>query len=368
MENSQLPNERAYKNDFIYQKGHEILVSITSDVNFIFETDAETDDVISANKAVLAASSPVFKAMFYSDLKEEGDIKIVDVPSAAFNEFLQFFYDYQVKLTMDNISDVLQLIDKYDVGNGHKVCIDFLKDHLMLDDIIWGLHLSIKFRLDELMNFCKEKIELNYRAVFDKITFNNDGKICAANDRLSEIDWKAVLPQVFMTSQNVIRNMSEQLQNKQAIYLINLAAAENSCSKVTNKEIIVFSLDNPMMLTDIVCSNIFSYNDKLADVISFDMTIERKPKVSSWYPDILYHGKVDIPMGQNCVKLTTPMLIEPHKVYAINFKSNVVDKLIYTKKSSVKNKVVKLAPNVNISFLENNDKTLVALLYFSHLS
>lgn len=46
---------------------------------------------IPAHKKVLAASSPVFDAMFNDLLKENGDVKIGDISANAFREFLQIF-------------------------------------------------------------------------------------------------------------------------------------------------------------------------------------------------------------------------------------------------------------------------------------
>lgn len=365
MESSQTI-ENFYNNDLIYVKCHDVLISITADVHFIFEAEAEADVVkISANKAVLAASSPVFNAMFNGELKEKGDIKLVDVSSAAFKEFLQFFYEHQVKLTMDNIADVVKLIDKYDVAGGNPICVNFLKQNLTFDNILWGLNLSIKFRLNELKTFCKDEINKNYKAIFDKISFDDDGKLCASNDRLSEIDWKTVMPHVFMASQSFIRTISNQLEKKCAIYCVTLCSAVESMRCLTKNETTLFSLDKSMMLTDIICSKVFKYG-KNAE-ISVHLTIERKSDVSSWYP--LYRQKVDINQGRNLVKLTTPMLIESDYVYAINLKMEIPESdPLFTYKSIVKDTEIELAPNVNISFLGKNEKSLISVLYFTHLT
>lgn len=358
--------EDLYNNDLIYEKGHDILINVTADVHFIFE--AQTDVVkVSANKAILAASSPVFNAMFNGKLKEEDNIKIVDVSAPAFKEFLQFFYEHKVKLTMENISDVVKLIDKYDVAGGSRICVQFLMENLTFDEILLGLDLSIKFRMDELTNFCKDKINGNYKAIFDNINFDDDGKLCPSNDRLSEIDWKTVLPHVFMASKSFIRKISHQLENKGAIYCVTLSSAERSFSQMTENETIVFSVDKPMMLTDIVCSKVIKFND--VRELSFDMTIERKPYISSWYSQHLHTETVDIKhQGLDLVKLTAPIIIESDYVYAINFKSKKPVDHFYTYKSIVKEAVIELAPNVNIRFLGNNDKSLISVLYLTHLN
>lgn len=62
-----------------------------ADVNFLFKNEGKAVKV-PANKAILAALSPVFRAMFFGQLQEKGDVDIVDATSDGFKEFLQLFY------------------------------------------------------------------------------------------------------------------------------------------------------------------------------------------------------------------------------------------------------------------------------------
>lgn len=57
----------------------------------------------------MAIDSDVFKAMFYGNLKEGDDIRVIEVSDAAFREFLQFFYLSELDLTDENIAAVLYL-------------------------------------------------------------------------------------------------------------------------------------------------------------------------------------------------------------------------------------------------------------------
>lgn len=81
--------------------------SKTADVHFTFESSNNGADTrIDAHKNLLAATSDVFGAMFYGEMKETGDIRVVDVSEAAFKEFLQYFYQRKVKLTAENVAEV----------------------------------------------------------------------------------------------------------------------------------------------------------------------------------------------------------------------------------------------------------------------
>lgn len=82
--------------------------SKTADVHFTFEsTNDGTETRVDAHKSLLAATSDVFGAMFYGELKETGEsIQVVDASDTAFKEFLQYFYQRKVKLTAKNVTEV----------------------------------------------------------------------------------------------------------------------------------------------------------------------------------------------------------------------------------------------------------------------
>lgn len=152
--------DKFIKNKFSQKVFQKMMSSKPKDVQFIFEVKGDNEAVkISAHKEVLAAMSPVFNAMFNGELKEKGDVKIVDVSAAAFEEFLKFFYDDEVKLTMEHIEDVINLTHKYDVADCFQIAITFLMKHLTCENLMWGLHLGLKYGSDELKQFCKREIK-----------------------------------------------------------------------------------------------------------------------------------------------------------------------------------------------------------------
>lgn len=132
-------NENAtnkYDNKVLMESGEKMyLESDIADVYFVCAANDGTFKRIPAHKSVLAAASDVFKTMFYGELKEEGDVNVCDVTAAAFEEFLQFFYLREVKLTMDHIVEVFHLGHKYNIVKCFDVCVIFLKDHLSIDNV-----------------------------------------------------------------------------------------------------------------------------------------------------------------------------------------------------------------------------------------
>lgn len=325
---------------------------------------------IPAHKAVLSASSTVFNAMFNGDLKEEGDVKIVDASSTAFKEFFQLFYGHQVELTMDNIAEVLKLVDKYDVAEGFAVCVDFLKDHLVVDDIIWGLHLAIKFKLGELKAFCKRKIEEHSKEVWDMFEMDDGERLKLShqpNDRyMSDEDIERILHHVYVISKNIMYNETPRIDSPHGRSIFPIHLVDRSrWHNFSEYETIRFSLTAPMLLVDIFCSDVsISDEGSLRFPHDFEMVILR-----SGCDTPLYSTEIVSMHGDNRVKLTNPIRIEGNHRHAIVMKTSILWKSLYTHKANIPKEPVELAPKVHISF-ENVERSteythsLISQLYF----
>lgn len=145
----------------------------TSDVYFQFHSDAGIEK-IPAHKCILSATSPVFDAMFYGPNKQNGDIDIVNASAGAFKEFLQFFYRSQVKLTIENVSEVMNLCKEYLLDDWQAVSMvgtDLCTSMLTIDDMCWAYEFAILFEMDELLEFCEKKITENAVKVFQSSSF-----------------------------------------------------------------------------------------------------------------------------------------------------------------------------------------------------
>lgn len=128
-----------------------------ADVNFIFNNDSEIVK-IPAHKAILAALSPVFRAMFFGLLKERADVDIFGASAHGFKDFLQFFYLDRVVLSIDTIDEVVQLADRYDMAQYINNCINFFAQNLTSKNVCIAYQLSISLNNVNLKNLCKEFI------------------------------------------------------------------------------------------------------------------------------------------------------------------------------------------------------------------
>lgn len=335
------------------------------DVHFIFE---EGNDVlrIPTNKDVLAASSPVFNAMFNGDLTETGDVKMVNASSAAFKDLLQFFYSRQVQLTMDNIAEVLKLIDKYDVADAIPICVDFLKDNLTISDILWGLNLAVMFHLDELKAFCTGEIQRNSKVVWNMFEIRDDGQMFIfpkpMKRSMSKEDANRIFPHLFVALKSVISNLfDESKQNAFSFCLTGGLPFEN----ITEQETIQFSLSKSMQLTKVLCSEVFSKlcaSRYVPTNHTFEMTIEKDAET-------LFSSKIELSHGTNQVKFSNPIKIDPNCTYSIVMKSCGSVKNIYTYRAILPQEPVLLKLSVRISFPNvsgyvQRPRSLISHLFF----
>lgn len=165
-------DEMTYKNALPWRGCESLyLDSRTCDVNFLFEFDFKDVQKVPAHKSILSASSPVFDAMFYGPHKQLGDVKIVDSTPEAFKEFLQFFYLNSVKLTAENMPEVMYLGKEFLLNDCINKSTDFCEATLTMDNICWGYELAILLDLDRLRKFCERKISENTKEIFQSSSF-----------------------------------------------------------------------------------------------------------------------------------------------------------------------------------------------------
>lgn len=184
------------------------LDNITSDVRFVFVIE-DTVTVVPAHKIMLASYSPVFHAMFYGDLKESGDIRIVDASIDGFKDFLTIFYLETVKITNENVAQFTYLSDKYNVPRGLEMCEDFLLENSEIDDVCTHLTMAVKYNLKLLQIQCEEKIRINAVEVFKSDGF---------------IDVNVIVLKVILQIDNL--NCLEE-----DIFNACMSWAENSCAR-----------------------------------------------------------------------------------------------------------------------------------------
>lgn len=163
--NESVAAEEHYENNLPIEAFEKIFVTDTADVHFVFKQDGNIEK-IPAHKNLLSALSSVFYAMFNGNWQETEEVPITDATAVGFNEFMQFFYKNKVKLTEENVHDVLWLANKYDVDKAITIATRFLVDRLSVKNVLSSFKIAVYCELDELQDICEKYIGINIEKVF----------------------------------------------------------------------------------------------------------------------------------------------------------------------------------------------------------
>lgn len=143
----------------------------TADVKFDCGIDDDDTDEVPAHKVILTMYSPVFKAMFYGGLPEGVSIRISDVTVDGFKQFLQYFYQETMKLSIEYAGEVIYLAKKYGIKNYLDTIIEFLEKNLTNDRMFECLEVAMSLDLPQLKTFCLNQIIQNHKQLFNTEAF-----------------------------------------------------------------------------------------------------------------------------------------------------------------------------------------------------
>lgn len=145
------------------------LAEDTADVHFLIESDR-----IPAHKCLLMAASKVFRQRLNELLnksKDNNTVPIVGTSPSAFKEFLQYFYCDEVELTMNNIKDVMNLGQMYDVSECVDDCVSLWQSNLTADNVLLAYAAAISCDHDDFKSECETIISIHTADVFKSAGF-----------------------------------------------------------------------------------------------------------------------------------------------------------------------------------------------------
>ena len=126
---------------------------------------------IPGHKYVLAISSPVFHAMFYGGMAEQGkEIVISDCESDGFLELLRYMYCDNAELTPSNVLGILYLAKKYILPFLADICVTYLDNNLNNHNVFTVLAQSRYFSEPQLEQTCWDIIDRHT----NKVIFSED--------------------------------------------------------------------------------------------------------------------------------------------------------------------------------------------------
>ena len=149
-------------------------LSITNKITKFLTDQALTDVTLEcegkkfeAHKLILAAASPVFKAMFKEGTKEHRDnyVNIQDIDSDVFDVFLRFLYSGQVDQLDEMFLDLFTAADKYDVQPLREICIRHMASNISVDNALGVLALAERHSIEETKSLVLQFIKTNFADV-----------------------------------------------------------------------------------------------------------------------------------------------------------------------------------------------------------
>lgn len=139
--------------------------------DFVLEVE---DKEYPVHKVVLAATSPVFAALFIHEKKDVSkSLKITDVSKETIQEMLRYMYTGQA-INLKNIAvELLKIAHKYNIDGLIKLCADHLKSKININNVLHMLALAMKYNLDDLKLETHIFFMTNPKAILDGEEFNN---------------------------------------------------------------------------------------------------------------------------------------------------------------------------------------------------
>jgi speckle-type POZ protein len=139
--------------------------------DFVFKVENEK---IPVHRAILAARSPVFSAMFQHDMQEKrtNETEIKDVTPAAFKALLQFIYTGHCEV--ENLAEQLFVAAiKYDMRDLKQICDQELRKKLTVDNAVDLLVFSDVYMAENLKDGAIRFINKNAPAVMKTPSWSN---------------------------------------------------------------------------------------------------------------------------------------------------------------------------------------------------
>jgi len=118
---------------------------------------------VSAHRVIVAAGSPVFRAMLYGGTKEsnESEIELPTVDSAVLKKLVDFVYTGKVQTTLGDCLDLLQAAHYFGIASLENLCVDTMAASLDLHNYSNIITIAFQQQFDPLFKRCLEMMETN---------------------------------------------------------------------------------------------------------------------------------------------------------------------------------------------------------------
>ena len=129
---------------------------LLSDVTFIIEGKE-----IKANKAIMAARSEHFRALFYGGMKEQHEavVEIPDTPYNVFEAILEYLYTDTVRgMNVDMAVSLMIAAEQFMLDRLKAMCQDIIRKNINTENVVPILRASFYHRAIALKEICLDFI------------------------------------------------------------------------------------------------------------------------------------------------------------------------------------------------------------------
>ncbi|KAG8467236.1 hypothetical protein KFE25_000552 [Diacronema lutheri] len=125
------------------------------------------------HRAILAASSTYFKAIFTSRCKETGmgDVTLQDVDPTVFEEIVRLCYGGPVRLDRTNVVRLMQSAEFYGISDLRDSCTAFFQQALSVEVYYELLDLAMTIRCDSAQQLCIRALAKDFSTAIDHAAF-----------------------------------------------------------------------------------------------------------------------------------------------------------------------------------------------------
>jgi len=185
---------------------------------------------ILCHKLLLAANSPVWSAQFYSSSAAWADSHQVDIQgidACVLEMVVKFFYGHKLLISVDNVMDIFQIADRYQIAS----CLQQCKKFLNADSTWKSKHIcllldrAIHNKLDSCITQCLTK--LGAAGSFDGEIFSSGSHFLKMSehsmsvllnadgiDAKEEVIWEGLLFWIDHTIENMIEQQNKSVKRR----------------------------------------------------------------------------------------------------------------------------------------------------------